>query len=159
MPAADISRRINAERLLLVAWLRAILLQFAHPLIAAAVADHSTFRGSTTGAFARLRQTLDAMLALTFGTELEREEAVEGIRAIHRRVHGALAEPSGQFSAGTSYSAEDPRLLTWVHATLIESMVLVYEELIAPLTEPERDRYCEDAAELAVALGVSPSAV
>jgi uncharacterized protein (DUF2236 family) len=154
-PASDVSRRINAERLLLVAWFRAILLQFAHPLIASGIAGHSTFRGSGTAALARLHQTVDAMLALTFGTDAERDAAVDAIRAIHRRVHGTLAEACGPFAAGTRYSAEDPALLTWVHATLIESIVLVYERLIAPLTMAERDRYCEDAADLAVVLGAS----
>jgi uncharacterized protein (DUF2236 family) len=155
-PASTVSRRINAERLLLFAWLRAILLQFAHPLIAAGVADHSSFRGSTAAAFARLRQTVQAMLALTFGTDAEREAALEVIRGIHRRVHGTLTSAAGCFPAGTRYSAEDPALLTWVHATLIESSVLVYEQLVGPLTSAERDRYCDDAAEVAVALGASP---
>lgn len=154
-PASDVSRRINAERLLLVAWLRAILLQLAHPLIAAGVADHSTFRGSRMAAFARLRQTINAMLALTFGTEVEREAALGGIRAIHRRVHGVLPTACGRFAAGTRYSANDPALLTWVHATLIESMVLTYEQLVEPLAADERNHYCADAAELAVALGAS----
>jgi uncharacterized protein (DUF2236 family) len=158
-PASDVSRRINAERLLLVAWLRAILLQLAHPLIAAGVADHSTFRGSPMAAFTRLRQTVNAMLALTFGTEVEREAAVGDIRAIHRRVHGVLPVACGQFAAGTRYSADDPALLTWVHATLIESMVLVYEQLVEPLTPMERDRYCDDAAEVAIALGASSDVV
>jgi len=157
--ASDVSRRINAERLLLVAWVRAILLQLAHPLIAAAVAEHSTFRGTPAAASARLRHTVDAMIALTFGTGAERDAALEGIRAIHRRVSGTLTLASGSFAAGTRYSAEDPALLAWVHATLTESMVLVYEELIAPLSSAARDRYCDDAAELAVALGASPHEV
>jgi len=155
LPATDVSRRINAERLLLVAWFRALLLQLAHPLIAAGVAEHSTFRGSTTAAFARLRQTVHAMLSLTYGTEAEREASLDVIRAIHRRVNGALTTTSGCFPAGTRYSAEDPALLAWVHATLIESMVLVYEQLVEPLTAIERDRYCDDAAQVAIALGAS----
>jgi len=155
-PSADVSRRINAERLLLVAWLRAILLQLAHPKIAAAVAEHSRFRGSPAAAWARLRHTVDAMIALTFGTGAERDAALEGIRAIHRRVSGTLTQASGPFAAGTQYSAEDPALLAWVHVTLVESMVLVYEELIAPLSSAARDRYCDDAAHIAVALGASP---
>ena len=154
-PASDISRRINAERLLLVAWLRAMLLQFAHPLIAAGVAEHSTFRGSPAAAFARLRQTVQAMLSLTYGTELERDAALDLIRAIHRRVNGTVTSSYGCFPAGTRYSAEDSDLLTWVHVTLIESMVLTYEQLVEPLTAAERDRYCDDAAEVAIALGAS----
>jgi uncharacterized protein (DUF2236 family) len=158
-PASGVSRRINAERLLLVAWLRAMLLQFAHPLIAAGVAEHSTFRGSTAAAFARLHQTVQAMLSLTYGTESERDAAVEQIRAIHRRVNGRLTRGSGDFPAGTRYSAEDAALLTWVHATLIESMVLVYEQLVEPLTTVERDRYCDDASDVAIALGASSNEV
>src|SRR5262245_49683796 len=155
-PAADVSRRINAERLLLLAWVRAILLQFAHPLIAAGVAEHSGFRGSPAAAFTRLRQTVGAMLSLTFGAEAEREAALDRIRGIHRRVSGTLTGECGCFPAGTRYSAQDPALVTWVHATLIESSVIVYEQLVEPLTPVERDHYCDDAAEVAVALGALP---
>jgi uncharacterized protein (DUF2236 family) len=159
MHAAAISQRINAERLLLVAWLRALLLQLAHPLIAAGVAEHSTFRGGTAASFARLRQTVEAMLTLTFGGPSERERAVDGIRAIHRRVHGTLALPCGVFAAGTPYSAGDSALLIWVHATLVESIVLAYEQLIGPLTPADRDRYCADSADVAVELGARADAV
>jgi len=156
MPAADIadiSRRINAERIVLLGWLRALLLQLAHPLIAAGVAEHSSFRGSTRAGFARLHQTVDVMLALTFGAPDERAAALDGIRSIHRRVHGSLRAPVGRFATGTPYSAEDPELLRWVHATLVESIVLTYDRLVAPLSPGERDRYCADSAEVAIALG------
>src|SRR5437867_2707605 len=56
-PASDISSRINAERVLIIAWLRAILLQLAHPLHAAGVADHSTLRGGTIAAVSGHHQT------------------------------------------------------------------------------------------------------
>jgi uncharacterized protein (DUF2236 family) len=153
VPAADISRRINAERIVLLGWLRALLLQLAHPLIAAGVAEHSSFSGSTAAGFTRLHQTVRAMLALTFGSPDAREAALEGIRAIHRRVHGTLRSPAGTFAAGAPYSAEDPELLQWVHATLVESIVLVYERVVAPLSPPQRDRYCADSADVAIALG------
>src|ERR1044071_3474108 len=97
MPAAAISRRVNGERLLLLAWIRAILLQLAHPLIAAGVAEHSTFRGSTRAAFSRLRETVGAMVAISFGTCEEHRRAIEAIRSIHRRVHGTLRQARGTF--------------------------------------------------------------
>jgi uncharacterized protein (DUF2236 family) len=150
-----ISRRINAERLVLLGWSRAILLQFAHPLIAAGVYDHSTFRANPWAAVQRLRQTVRAMLALTFGRETDADRAIERIRAIHRRVHGRLAHPVGPFPAGTPYSAEDPALVLWVHATLIESVPLFYELLVGTLGESEHDAYCRDAASVAVALGAA----
>ena len=151
--AETISRRINAERIVLLGWSRAILLQLAHPLIAAGVAEHSTFRGGPFAAASRLHHTVRAMLALTFGDDAAREAALEGIRAIHRRVHGRLTVGAGRFPAGTPYSAEDPDLLLWVHATLLDSIPRIYELIVAPLTNLERDAYCEQAAPIAVALG------
>jgi uncharacterized protein (DUF2236 family) len=151
--SSDVSFRINAERVLIIAWLRAILLQLAHPLIAAGVAEHSTFRGGSTSALFRLHQTIRAMLAISFGTPAQRQAAIDGIRAIHRRVRGRLPDACGPFAAGTQYSAEDSDLLLWVLATLIDSILLVYEQLVAPLTPDERDRYCAESADVAVALG------
>jgi uncharacterized protein (DUF2236 family) len=159
LTGSDTSRRINAERLVLIGWTRAILLQLAHPLIAAGVADHSTFRGSTLAPLSRLHHTVNAMLAITFGDEGERARALEAIRAIHRRVHGTLPAACGRFPAGTPYSAEDPELLLWVHATLLDSILFVYDLLVAPLSEEERDQYCVDSADVAVALGVRANEV
>jgi uncharacterized protein (DUF2236 family) len=144
---------VNAERLVVLGWSRAILMQFAHPLIAAGVHDHSGFRASPIAAVRRLRQTVGAMLALTFGDRAQRTRAVEGIRAIHRRVNGALPETIGPYTAGTRYSAEDPALVRWVHLTLLESVIIVYEQFVAPLTPQERDDYCRESAWVPIALG------
>jgi uncharacterized protein (DUF2236 family) len=151
--STSVSDRVNGERLVLLGWSRAILLQIAHPLIAAGVAEHSAFRDSPLAAVRRLRQTVRAMLGLVFGNEAEQSRVIGGIRMIHRRVHGTLNEPVGRFSAGTSYSAEDPDLLLWVHATLLESTLLVHDMLVAPLTDADRDAYCREAAWVALALG------
>lgn len=151
----DVAWRINAERLTLFGWSRAILLQLAHPLIAAGVADHSTFRAGPIATAARLHHTIHAMLSLTFGTHAERERTLDKIRAIHRVVHGVLHEPVGRFAAHTPYSAEDPELLLWVHATLLDSLPRVYEALTGPLTERERDRYCQETEWVLRALGAT----
>jgi uncharacterized protein (DUF2236 family) len=144
---------VNAERLVLLAWSRAILLQLAHPLIAAGVHEHSGFRASPRAAAARLHHTVKSMLALTFGDDHARAETIETIRGIHRRVNGTLPETAGIFLAGTRYSAEDPALLLWVHATLLESVPLVFSRLVHPLTESDHDTYCVEAAPVAIALG------
>jgi uncharacterized protein (DUF2236 family) len=148
-----ITYRINGERVVLLGWSRAILLQLAHPLVAAGIADHSGFRGGALATALRLRHTVRAMLNLAFGDRAAAEATITRIRAIHRRVHGRLREPAGPFAAGHPYSADDPALLLWVHATLIESVILVYERLVGPLSTADRDQYCEDAAPVAVALG------
>lgn len=148
-----VSQRINAERIVLFGWSRAILLQLAHPLVAAGVADHSELRAGPISAVVRLRHTVRAMTMLTFGTEAARQTALAGIMRIHRRVNGTLHEDVGPFAAGTPYSAEDPALVLWVHATLLESMPLVYGLLVEPLSNDDRDQYCRDAAPIARALG------
>jgi uncharacterized protein (DUF2236 family) len=144
---------VNAERIVVLGWPRAILMQMAHPLVAAGVAAHSAFRSGVFAAPRRLHGTVRAMLALSFGDAPARDAALAGIRAIHRRVHGTLAEPVGPFPAGTPYSAEDPDLVRWVHVTLLDSIVLFYEQTVAPLTTEERDAYCRESAWVAVALG------
>lgn len=148
-----IAERINSERVVLIGWNRAILLQLAHPLVAAGVLEHSAFRGSVAQAAVRAHHTVSAMLALTFGDEARRKAAVEGIRSIHRRVHGRLPIDAGRFPAGTPYSAEDPALLLWVHATLIDSVADIYDRVVAPLSPDELDQLCREAAPLVADLG------
>jgi len=148
-----ISWRINAERIVLLGWSRAILLQLAHPLVAAGVADHSSFRDGGLAAARRLHLTVKAMLALTFGDAQGRAAALDGIRAIHRRVHGHLPAAAGRFAAGRPYSAEDPDLVLWVHATLLDSIPLIYGRVVQPITALERDAYCAEAASVAIDLG------
>ena len=57
-------------------------------------------------------------------------------------------------AAGEAYSAHDPDLQRWVHATLLESIPLTYELLVGPLTLRERDRYCSEAAIMEPLLGM-----
>ena len=138
---------------MLLGWSRAILLQLAHPLVAAGVADHSSFREGGLAAARRLHLTVKAMLALTFGDASGRGAALDGIRAVHRRVHGRIPAPAGRFGAGTPYSAEDPDLVLWVHATLLDSIPLIYDRVVQPLTALDRDAYCAEAAPVAIDLG------
>ncbi len=148
-----VAERINAERLVLAGWSRAILLQLAHPLVAAGVAEHSSFRAGLFQAAVRLHHTVAAMRRLTFGAPDEARATLDGIKAIHARVNGTLAAAVGPFPAGTPYSAEDPALVLWVHVTLLESLPLVYDTVVAPLTTSERDAWCRESAPLAHALG------
>jgi uncharacterized protein (DUF2236 family) len=148
-----VARKLNGERLVILSWSRAILLQMAHPLIATGVAQHSTFRGGAGAAARRAHNTVGAMLSLTFGDEPAREAALSRIRGIHATVRGTLLRSAGPFPAGTPYSAEDPELLLWVHATLLESIPDIYQRLVAPLTPEELDAFCAESAPTLIALG------
>jgi len=149
-----VAETIHAERVLLLGWGSAILLQFAHPLVARGVADHSGFRQSLTAPWRRLRRTLDAMLALTFGGEAGAARAARAINAVHDRVHGTLPGAAGGHPAGATYSARDPALLTWVHATCLHAFMAAFERYVRPLTPAERDAYCADSAAVEPLLGI-----
>jgi uncharacterized protein (DUF2236 family) len=156
--AVPVDRRIGwtlqREIVLLLAWAPAILLQLAHPLVAQGIADHSTFRTQRHGRTRRLYHTIDAMLQLCFGTEAEAQATVARINAIHDRVNGQLAGTAGVFPAGTRYSAHDPALLAWVHATLLDMNLRVYERYVGPLTAEEKDRYCDEASAIEAPFGI-----
>lgn len=141
-----ISQTIHAERVLLLGWGRALLLQFAHPAVAQGIVDHSEFLRDRRARWTRLRRTLDAMLALTYGAPPRADAVARGINAVHDRVHGRVG--------GAPYSAHDPALLGWVHATLVESFLLAYELYVAPLSPAERDRYCAETAGIEPRLGI-----
>jgi uncharacterized protein (DUF2236 family) len=141
-----ISQTIHAERVLLLGWGRALLLQFAHPAVAQGIVDHSEFLRDRRARWTRLRRTLDAMLTLTYGAPAQADAVARGINAVHDRVHGRVG--------GAPYSAHDPALLGWVHATLVESFLLAYELYVAPLSPADRDRYCAETAEIEPRLGI-----
>ena len=154
-PEERMTWRLHSEVVLLAGWGRAILMQLAHPLVAAGVDQHSAFLRARWGRLRRLRHTIRSMLALTFGTPEEAERVASAIRRIHDRVHG-VAEAGGGARAGepARYSAHDPALLTWVHATLLDSFLLTYERFVAPLTEMDRDRYCAESTAIEPMLGL-----
>jgi uncharacterized protein (DUF2236 family) len=156
-PEPTVARRINGERVVLLGWSRAILMQLAHPLIAAGVGEHSSFKGTAAQAAVRAHQTVGAMLSLTFGNDERRENTLEHIRGIHRMVNGTLSETVGRFPAGTRYSAEDPELLLWVHATLLDSTVDVYQRLVAPISSADLDTYCQESLPTLLELGGDPA--
>jgi uncharacterized protein (DUF2236 family) len=63
---------------------------------------------------------LRALYLITFGTKAEGERAGAAVRAVHSRVRGRTDARLGRFPSGTPYSADDPELMLWVHATLVE---------------------------------------
>jgi uncharacterized protein (DUF2236 family) len=152
--AGSMAWTINCEIVLLLGWSPAVLLQLAHPLVAAGVAEHSLFLADPRGRPGRLRRTIDTMLALTFGTPEQVAWAARGINAIHDRVNGRLGEGAGVVPAGTAYSAHDPALLRWVHATMLDVFPRTYELYVGPLTADEKDRYCAEASGMAPLLGI-----
>ncbi len=131
--------RVNRESAVTLAGTCAILMQFAHPKVAAGVRDHSRYQVDAAG---RLRRTLDLTLAIVFGPRPAALQAVRAINSRHRTVRGP------------GYSATDPELLLWVQATLVYSAIRGYRALVGPLTNAEADQYYQDTKEIGVLLGI-----
>lgn len=150
-PRTSVIRRVNREALCLLGGGRAILLQLAHPLVAAGVADYSGFQSDP---LARLFRTLDLIHTLVFEDRQRAHGAAQRFRTMHARIQGCLAEDAGRFPAGTLYSAADPHLKLWVHATLVDTGLITYQRLVAPLSLDERNSYYADTLTLARLLGI-----
>jgi uncharacterized protein (DUF2236 family) len=135
----SISWRVNREAALILGGGRALLMQIAHPLVAAGVADHSDFQRDP---LARLNRTMELSLALTFGSPHEVRTAARQINRTHEQITGA------------GYQALDPALLLWVHATLIDSALLTYRTFVGPLTALDAEAYYQEAKPIGGLLGI-----
>ena len=138
-PEDSITRRVNRENVLLLGGGRALLMQLAHPKVAAGVDEHSDFR---TRPIQRLRRTIRMTMAIVFG---DRETALAAARVVNQS-HGRVR--------GAGYRALDPELLLWVHATLVDSALVTYETFVKPLSVSEREAFFQESKLLGELLGI-----
>src|SRR5439155_17431790 len=101
----SVAWRIHRERITIFSWAPAVLMQIAHPLVAAAIDDHSVYFAQPKQRLVRFRRTLDAMLAFTFGDSASVQRAAAGVNAIHVRLHGRGPEASCAWPVGAPCSA------------------------------------------------------
>lgn len=148
--------KVARESALVLGGGRAVLLQLAHPLVAAGVGDHSTY---VTAPWQRFQGTLDLMQTLAFGTRSQAHAAARTINRMHIPVRGTLAEAAGALPVGTPFHARQPDLLLWVLATLVDTSLLLYPQIVGPLTREERERYYLEEPAAAGLLGLPPSAM
>jgi uncharacterized protein (DUF2236 family) len=144
--------RLNREAtLLLGAGPRALLMQIAHPLVAAGVAQHSQFQADP---WQRLRATLRSYLTIVYGSTAQARAEIGRLNRFHQSVTGPVEEPAAQGRFGASYSARDPELSLWVHATLIDATLVVQERWIGPLAGDERAMFYLETRQIGRAFGV-----
>jgi uncharacterized protein (DUF2236 family) len=134
----------------------AVLLQVAHPLVAAGVAEHSDFRREL---WSRLLRTLRALYLITYGSKREADEIGALVRRAHERVHGLTTTRLGVFPAGTPYSAADPDLMLWVHATLVDRSLTSYQRYERALSPAEQESYYREMAIVAELFGTPASVI
>src|SRR5207302_10499142 len=89
-------RRIGNRSVLMLGGPRALLLQAAHPLVAAGIVDHSRFAAEP---WKRLARTMTALYTIVFGTRAEADRVGAIVQAVHASVRGRLREDVGAFEA------------------------------------------------------------
>ncbi len=147
LPPGGMARLVHADLpSMLVGGVGALLLQMLHPLAMAGVAEHSSYREDPLG---RLRRTAAFVGTTTFGTVAEAEAAIAQVHRVHRRVKGTAPD-------GRPYSAADPELVTFIHVAEVSSFLASARRYgPRPLTPEDCDRYYEELAPLALALGAT----
>jgi uncharacterized protein (DUF2236 family) len=150
----SVTWKVDREMVLFLGGPRSLLLQLAHPAVAAAVEEHSDFRVDPLG---RLNRTLDAVFTIVFGDRRAAREAATRVVRRHGPVRGVIGETSASPWSGKAYHAQDPELLLWVHATLVDTALLVYELVVGKLERRDAERYYEESCVVGELLGIPRS--
>jgi uncharacterized protein (DUF2236 family) len=134
-------RRVHREHVIALSGPRALLMQAAHPI---AFAGFFMSTGALDDPYGRLRRTAEVLGTVLWGTRADADRATAAVRRIHARKRGSLDEAVGSFPAGTPWAADDPELLLWILATLVDSAWVVYERYVGSLRRADRDAYWQD---------------
>ena len=145
---------INRHTVVFIGAGRAALLQLAHPWVAQAIADHSS---SVEDPMGRFRRTFRHVFAMVWGDLEHALVAARSVHAIHTKIAGPLRDTRGGF--GDRYRACDVDALVWVHATLWDTSMQVFELLERPLETAEKDAYIAETARFARLFGVPDGAL
>lgn len=136
------ARRVHGERSVgLLYGQRALLIGALEPL---------TYTGTMLSTrsgdrpFERLARTAQIQETVFLGTRAEADEALAAVHRLHERVKGTLPEAVGRFPAGTPYSAFDPKLMLWTLAVIADSGRAMYETMVRPLSDEEREALWQD---------------
>jgi uncharacterized protein (DUF2236 family) len=156
-PGRSIARMVHGERSVgLLYGQRALLIGALEPL---------TYTGtmlSTRSAdrpFQRLARTAKIQETILLGSREEADKALAVVHKLHERVKGTLPEAAGAHPAGTAYSAFDPELMLWTLAVIADSGRAMYETMVRPLSEAEREGLWQDYVRFGELFGLPRSEV
>lgn len=143
--------QIDREAAIFLGAGRALLLQLAHPWVAAAIEQHSRTFIDPIGRFHR---TFCVVFSMVFGSLDQSLAAARGLHRRHAEIEGGLSAAAGSFAAGSHYCANAMPALRWVYATLVETALLAYELVLPPLTAEQRERYYRESRLFAALFGI-----
>jgi len=129
---------------MMVGGLSSLMLQALHPRALAAVWDHSNFRHDLKG---RLGRTAYFVAITTYGGREQALSTIERVNRIHASVHGHMPD-------GSTYVANEPELLRWVHLGEVCSFLKAYQSFsLNPLSPENADKYMAEMALIGHQLG------
>jgi uncharacterized protein (DUF2236 family) len=137
--------RVHRDRSFPLAGMRSLMVQALHPLAMAGVAEHSNWQQDP---FGRLAATGGYVLTVTYGDTPSAMRAADRVRHVHTFVRGT--DPA----TGLPYHADDPALLLWVHAGMVESIVEIVTRFGRRLEADDADRYVAEMVTFAEIVGV-----
>ncbi len=143
--------RLYREPGILLGSYRALLLQIAHPAVADGVHRYSSFKKDYLG---RARRTFNQMNHLYFGDRSAALRTGIHLHRIHSNIKGTIAYAKDGISHKKLYCANDPELLLWVLATLIDTSFWAYEQACRPLSLSEKQQFYAESKRTALILGI-----
>jgi len=143
----SVTWRVMSDCSTFVGGVRSLLVQAAHPEVAAGVGDHSSYRADPLG---RLSRTASYVTATSYGAGAEVDAAI----AFVGRMHGPV---TGKSHRGLAYSAADPEMAAWVHNALVDSF-LVAHRTFGPvaMSDSAADAYVAEQVRLGRRMGAAP---
>jgi uncharacterized protein (DUF2236 family) len=151
------ARRVHGDRAVgLLYGQRALLIGALEPL---------TYTGTMLSTragdrpFERLARTAKIQETVFLGTREEADEVLAAVHRLHETIEGSLPEAAGSHPAGTSYSALDPELMLWTLAVIADSGREMYETMVRPLSEADREDLWQDYVRFGELFGLPRSEV
>ncbi len=142
---------LSREAVLFLGAGRASLLQLAHPYIGVAVGRHSVTESNPR---LRFQRTFHHIFRMTFGDLQEATDSARAVFGTHRRIHGQLGEPVGAFPASHRYNALDREAKVWVLATLWDTTLWIFDQIVHPLTVADRTRFYDEVKRFGLLFGI-----
>lgn len=115
---------------LLVGGIAAVILELAEPAVRTGVWQNTSFVDDPVG---RLRRTGAAAMVTVYGPRSISEPMIRRVVRMHARISGTTPD-------GERFSANDPQLLNWVHATASYGFGEAYSRYVERLEPADFDR-------------------
>jgi uncharacterized protein (DUF2236 family) len=146
---------VNGGIPVIVAGVRALLMQTLHPGAMAGVHEHSRYNEDPLG---RLAGTVRWVVTTTFGATTTVADESRRVSRLHDRVSGSY-EPGATPQAPVSYSAKDQDLVAWVHIVFTDAFLTAHRQWgdgIASGIDGEsgEDRYVREWAQAGRLMGL-----